>query len=121
MQTDEAGESPNTKCAYFRKQELGVSMYCVSVLLICSLWELCSNVMNMFNVALTVHRDTSMQHEPTGCTKYFQFVSIISLYLFRAVLLPIIRMYCCLYTAVGVCHVFMLTGCWQDPANSEST
>jgi len=46
-----------------------------------------------FNVLLTVHRDISVQQEPTGCTIYFQFISIINLYMFRAVLLLIIRRY----------------------------
>ena len=46
-----------------------------------------------FYDSLTVHRDTSPQYEPTGCTVCFQFTSIINLYMFRAGLLLIIRMY----------------------------
>jgi len=33
----------------------------------------------------------SIQHEPTGCTVYFEFISVINLYVFRAGLLLIIR------------------------------
>jgi len=46
--------------------------------------------------------------EPTGCTNYFQFISVISLYMFRAGLLLIIWRYnyvriytnCSIYTVV---------------------
>jgi len=34
-----------------------------------------------------------VQQEPTGCTIYFQFISMINLYMFRAGLLRIIRRY----------------------------
>jgi len=34
--------------------------------------------------------------------------------MFRAGLLLIIRMYDSVYTTTGMCHVFMLTGCWQE-------
>ena len=34
--------------------------------------------------------------------------------MFQTGLLLIIRRYCSVYTTVGICHAFMLTGCWQD-------
>ena len=58
-----------------------------------------------------------------GCTIYFQFISIISLYIFRAGLLLIIGRYYSVCAAIGICRVFMLTGCWQDRpeiANGQS-
>jgi len=61
-------------------------------------------------------RNMSVQYEPTGCTSYFQFISIINLYMFRAGLLLIIWGYYSVYTAFSICHAFMLTGCWQDPS-----
>jgi hypothetical protein len=40
-----------------------------------------------FNVLLAVHREISVQYEPTGYTAYFQFISVISLDMFRVGLL----------------------------------
>jgi len=42
--------------------------------------------------------------------------------MFRVCLLLVIRRYCPVCTAVGICHAFILTGCWQvNPANSQLT
>jgi hypothetical protein len=44
-------------------------------------------------------RDVSVQYEPTGCAIYFQFISVINLYLFQAGLLLIIRRYYSMYSS----------------------
>ena len=50
----------------------------------------------------------------TGCSIYFQFISIINLYMFQAaLLLIIIRMHYSVYTAIDICHGFILTGCYS--------
>ena len=44
----------------------------------------------------------SVQKEPTGCTNYFQFISIINFYIFRGGLLLVIRRYSSVYTTNGI-------------------
>ena len=64
------------------------------------------SLVDKFNVLLTVRRDTrvSIQQELTECTVYFQFISIINLYMFRAGLLLITNRNYCVYTGIGICH-----------------
>ena len=47
---------------------------------------------------------TRYKKKPTGCTIYFQFISIINLYMLRAGLLLIIRKYYSVYTSIGICR-----------------
>jgi len=56
-----------------------------------------------------------------GCTSYYQFISIINLYMLQAGLLFIIRRYLSVYTAIVICHALMFTGSWQDLANIQPT
>jgi len=46
---------------------------------------------------------------------YLVFYSSVTSTFFEAGLLLTIRMYYSVHTATGMCHAFMLTGCWQDP------
>jgi len=50
----------------------------------------------------------SAQYEPTRCAIYFQFISIITLYMFRAGLLLNIRRYYSVYTSIGMVYVIRL-------------
>jgi len=65
-----------------------------------------------FNVLLTVHRNISIQYEQTGCTIYFQFISVINHYIFRAGLLFIISRYSTpILPTTGQCKRMTYTNC----------
>jgi len=49
------------------------------------------------------HKEVTVQYNPIVFTIYFQYISLMNLYMFRAVLL-LIRRYHSVYTAVCVCH-----------------
>jgi hypothetical protein len=74
----------------------GFKASCVMFVCVC----VCAHIHFMF---LSVTESMSVQYEPTGCTVFFQFISVINLYMFQAGLLLIIRGYCFVYTAVGMC------------------
>jgi hypothetical protein len=57
-----------------------------------------------FNVLRAVHCAIFVQQEPTGCTIYFQFISLINLYMFRAGLQLIVKRYYSVYTEIGISH-----------------
>jgi len=49
-------------------------------------------------------KEVTVHHEPTVFTIYFQFISIINLYMFRAGLLLVFRRYYSVYTTNSICH-----------------
>jgi hypothetical protein len=91
----------------------------------CGMWYITMDGNSVINLKLFygLWDKINLQNDPYNKNQqdaliYFQFISIINLYMFGAGLLLIIRRYYSVYIAVGICNAFMLTGCWQDPFRS---
>jgi len=50
------------------------------------------------------HNEVTVQYEPTGFILYFQYISIINLYMFREDLLLSIKRHYPVYISIGICH-----------------
>jgi hypothetical protein len=56
------------------------------------------------NPVEVIYHIISYNKHQEGALFKFNFIPINNLYMFRAGLLPIIRRYCSVYTAPGICH-----------------